>query len=122
VKVLLDACVWGGARDALQAAGHEAESVADWHSDPGDEAILSHAASEGQVLVTLDKDFGELAIVRGQPHRGIVRLVNFRAEDQGPACVTILTRYGARLAEGGIVTAEPGRVRVRPASGPASVW
>ena len=33
------------------------------------------AYEESRVLVTIDKDFGELAIVRGQAHSGIVRLV-----------------------------------------------
>jgi predicted nuclease of predicted toxin-antitoxin system len=27
--------------------------------------------------VTLDKDFGELAVVYGHPHAGIIRLVDF---------------------------------------------
>jgi len=36
------------------------------------------------VLVTLDKDFGELAIVKGALHAGIVRLVAIRARDRPP--------------------------------------
>ena len=31
--------------------------------------------ADGRVLVTLDKDFGELAILHGVAHAGIVRLV-----------------------------------------------
>ena len=68
MKVLLDSCVWGGARDALTMAGHDVESVADWPADPGDAEVLAHASRTRSVLVTLDKDFGELAIVRGHPH------------------------------------------------------
>ena len=63
----------------------------------------------------MDKDFGELAIVRGRPHRGIVRLVNLAARDQGLVCALVLERYGGELDRGAIVTVEPGRVRVRPA-------
>ena len=69
MKVLLDGCVWGGAREALAAAGHDVESTADWASDPGDADVLAHAHRNGQGLITLDKDFGEIAIVRRQPHR-----------------------------------------------------
>jgi predicted nuclease of predicted toxin-antitoxin system len=58
VKALLDVCVWGGARDVLLAAGHEVESAAGWPRDPGDPQILAHAHQNGQVLITLDKDFG----------------------------------------------------------------
>jgi len=112
VKVLLDGCVWGGARDALTAAGNEVESTADWPRDPGDAEVLAHAHRNGQVLITLDKDFGEIVIVRRQPHSGIVRLVTFRAEQQGPASIVALTRYREELVKGAIVTVEPCRVRV----------
>jgi len=64
--------------------------------------------------VTLDKDFGEMAIVREMPHSGIVRLVNFRAREQGAICLRVLNRYGKELQTGAIVTAEPGRARIRP--------
>ena len=112
MKVLLDGCVWGGARDALVAAGHEVECAADWPRDPGDPEILAHAYRNQQVLITLDKDFGEIAIVRRQPHSGIVRLVTLRAEQQGTAAVAALGRYEEELRKGAIVTVEPGRVRV----------
>jgi transposase InsO family protein len=46
----------------------------DWPTDPGDEEILARALAEARVLVTLDKDFGEMAIVREIPHAGILRL------------------------------------------------
>ena len=75
MKVLLDACVWGGVRKSLRDAGHDVTWAGEWSEDPGDEEILARAHRESRVLVTLDKDFGELAIVRDQEHSGIVRLV-----------------------------------------------
>jgi predicted nuclease of predicted toxin-antitoxin system len=65
------------------------------------------------VLVTLDKDFGELGVLRQAPHCGIVRLVNFRAADQGRACAQVLERHAEDLRRGALITAEPGRVRIR---------
>ena len=121
MKVLVDACVWGGAAVVLTAAGHEVEAVADWQRDPGDKEILTRAFDTSQVVVTLDKDFGELAVVRRLPHRGIVRLVGLSAERQGTAVVTVLAKYGAELSAGAIVTVEPGRVRVRPADSDSTV-
>ena len=113
MKVLLDACVWGGAtKDALDQ-GHDAVWAGDWEKDPGDEEILRLAHAEGRVVVTLDKDFGEIAIVRGVAHSGIVRLVEVRARDQGRVLSDILTRYENDLSSGAIITVEPGRVRVR---------
>jgi predicted nuclease of predicted toxin-antitoxin system len=64
--------------------------------------------------VTLDKDFGELAIVHGMPHCGILRLVNFSAKLQAAVCIHALNLYGKDLESGAIVTAEPGRLRIRP--------
>jgi predicted nuclease of predicted toxin-antitoxin system len=89
-----------------------------WDVDPGDEEILARAHAEGRVLVTLDKDFGELAVVRGRPHAGIVRLVNWSALQQASICLSVLARYGTELQIGAIVTADPSRVRVRPAIAP----
>jgi predicted nuclease of predicted toxin-antitoxin system len=66
LRVLLDTCVSGGARKPLSEAGHDVVWAADWPTDPGDEEILRRAHQETRVLVTLDKDIGELAIA-GNP-------------------------------------------------------
>jgi predicted nuclease of predicted toxin-antitoxin system len=113
VKLLLDTCVWGGAKSILQHAGHDVVWAGDWSSDPGDEQILKVAADEGRVLITLDKDFGELVIVKEHPHGGIVRLVDFAARDQAKVCLNLLEIYGDKFDAGAIVTAEPGRLRIR---------
>jgi len=114
VKLLLDNCVWNKSQNDLAAAGHDVVHAGEWPEDPGDEDLLRRAYSEDRVLVTLDKDFGELAVVRAQPHAGIIRLVEIPARRQGPVCAVVIERYGTVLARGAIVTVEPGRVRVRP--------
>lgn len=70
MKVLLDACVWGGAKKVLAEAGHDVIHAGDWSNDPGDDEILTRAHQEGRVLVTLDKDFGELIFLRRRGARG----------------------------------------------------
>src|SRR5437867_8782513 len=75
VKILLDACVSGGASGTLRAAGHDVVWAGDWDESASDEDIIARAAAEGRILVTLDKDFGELAVVQRVPHAGIIRLV-----------------------------------------------
>ncbi len=114
MKVLLDACVWGKVAIVLRQLGHDVICAGEWPADPGDAEILRRAHEDHRVLVTLDKDFGELAVVRRISHSGIVRLVGFSAREQGPVCVEILDRFGEELVVGAIVTAEPGRIRVRP--------
>ena len=114
MRALLDTCVWGGAKPVLQAAGHDVLWTGDLAEDPGDEEILAQAHQEQRVLITLDKDFGELAIRRGLPHCGIVRLVNISAREQAAVSHQILTQYGDELLRGAIVTVESARVRIRP--------
>jgi predicted nuclease of predicted toxin-antitoxin system len=70
MRLLLDTCVWGKVAGDLRDDGHEVDWVGDWPVDPGDEEILARAHSEGRILVTLDKDFGELIIVHRMPHSG----------------------------------------------------
>ena len=114
MKVLLDSCISSLAVPPLRQAGHDVIWCGDWPSDPGDEEILRRAASESRVLATIDKDFGELIIVQGIVRVGLIRLVGFRAAEQGPALAQLLSAYEAELAAGAILTAEPWRVRVRP--------
>ena len=109
----LDSCVWGKAAEQLREAGHDVVWIGDWPEDPGDDAILSFANAEDRILVTIDKDFGELAVLRGLPHHGIVRIVNFSARRHAEVCLAALTSHGTELTQGAIVTAEPGRLRVR---------
>ena len=116
MKLLLDTCVWGGAAAALAAAGHEVRWMGETPPDPGDAAVLRLAFDEGRVLITLDKDFGELAIVYGKPHCGIVRLVDIPARRQGAYCTTVLDRYADELSRGAILTVTSKLVRIRPAA------
>lgn len=115
MRLLLDGCVASGAADLLERAGHEVERVSEWEDDPGDDAILARAHAMRQVLVTLDKDFGELAILHQRQHCGIIRLVCLASSEQGPALVAALERHGDDIASGAIITVERSRVRVRPA-------
>jgi len=119
VKLLLDSCVWGGAASRLRAAGHDVVWAGDWPADPGDDEILARALAEGRVLITLDKDFGELAIVRDLPHAGILRLVAQSAQQQAEVTLRVIEAHGADLARGAIITAEASRFRLRLPGGDA---
>ena len=114
MKLLLDTCVWGGAVKTLEASGHNVVWAGQWSEDPGDEEILAIAHNEDRILVTLDKDFGEMAIVQRKSHSGIVRLVNLSATQQGIVCLRVIEKYGHELQSGAIVSVEPGRIRIRP--------
>jgi len=113
MRFLIDSCVWRPVVDQLRAAGHDVDAVHEWAGDPGDDAILECAAEERRVLVTLDKDFGELVFVMGAEHEGIVRLVDVRARDQGQALLDVVARYREELERRALVVVSPNRVRIR---------
>jgi predicted nuclease of predicted toxin-antitoxin system len=115
MKVLLDSCISSQAIEVLRHAGHDVIWAGDWAKDPGDEEILRRAVAESRVLATIDQDFGELIIVQGMIHIGMIRLIGFRARDQGPSLVRLLATYESDLIAAAMITAEPWRVRVRPA-------
>ena len=118
MKLLLDTCVWGGVKVYLDGLGHDVVWTGDETADPGDAEILARAYVEARVLVTLDKDFGEMAVHRGLNHHGILRLVGFRSGQQGAAAESALKAHGVDLEAGAIVTAEPGRLRIRKPTPP----
>lgn len=113
--LFLDSCIWGGAAPVLSDLGHDVIWSGSWTKDPGDIAILATAHSERRILVTLDKDFGELAILKGFPHSGIIRLTGFRAAQMATAIHHVAITYEQELIAGAIVTVDPERIRIRPA-------
>lgn len=115
MKLLIDSSTHGKLTDDLIAAGYDVSSVASiWPEDPGDTAILAKAFDQKRIVITRDKDFGELAVLCGQPHCGIIRLWDTPASQQFVVCNSVLKHYGTELSSGAIVTASPYRVRVRP--------
>ncbi len=51
----------------LRNAGLEIEAVAEFAPGAADLQVLTHAASGNQILLTFDRDFGELIYRRGAP-------------------------------------------------------
>ena len=104
----------GQAVEALRAAGHD---VAWIHTDaPGspDELVLARAAREGSVLLTFDKDFGELAWRTKLPSAcGVVlfRVPMPPPDRVGEALCSILTSRDDWPGRFSVI--EPGRVRMR---------
>lgn len=112
MRILLDTCIWAPALNDIRAAGHDVVWAGSWDRDPGDEEILNRAYADDRILVTLDKDFGELAILRNLRHRGIIRIVGYSVRQHALVCVSILRTHSTELQSGAIVTAQPGRLRI----------
>lgn len=114
MKFLLDVCTSSHSlRDALNQLGHDVMSVVEFDPRASDEDVLNLAHSEDRVLVTEDKDFGELVFVRRLTHPAIVRFVEMRVSDQVVAIQELIDHYSDDLTSGAIIVVTRGRVRVR---------
>lgn len=113
MRLLLDSCVWPPASADLRAAGHDVDHVGNWKGDPGDDEILQRSLKEDRVLVTLDKDFGELVFVLGAEHPGLIRLVNIPARQHAQVILRVLNTHADDLRARALIVAEAGRLRIR---------
>ncbi len=80
MKFLFDVGVGRVAEKWLYAVGHDVKSVRTLDPSMPDAEILAVAVSEGRIVVTMDRDFGELVYHSGKAHAGVLLL---RMEDAG---------------------------------------
>lgn len=114
MKFLLDVCASSRALEAfLVGRGDDVVSVVSLDPKASDEHIMNVALGEDRVLITEDKDFGELIFVRRLPHGPIVRLVELTVDEQVQAMGELLDQRASDLAGRVIVTVTRGRIRIR---------
>jgi predicted nuclease of predicted toxin-antitoxin system len=97
----------------LSDLGHDVVSAVNIDPHADDAVLLDLAVADERVLVTADKDFGELVFVWQLPHHGIVRFVEMSVRDQVAATRELLQSHQDDLAANSIIVVTPGRVRVR---------
>ena len=69
MKFLLDVCAASRRmQDELATQGHDVLSALERNPRAADEELMALAMEERRILVTEDKDFGELVFVRRLPH------------------------------------------------------
>jgi len=77
-----------------------------------DSDILILAVKENRILVTVDKDFGDLVFTKGYAHCGVIRL-----EDDIPkrkvAQMNLLIQKHAAFLVNNFVVVQSGKVRIR---------
>ena len=114
MKFLLDVCVSSRSLQAfLVGLGHDTLSALAIDPRASDEQLLAFALQDDRVLVTEDKDFGELVFVRKLPHGPIVRVVELTVNEQVRAVDELLEQHAAALVGGVVVTVTRGRIRIR---------
>ncbi len=118
MRFIVDESTGTAVVEYLRSVGHDVLAVAETTPQADDWDILAQAVSERRIVVTNDKDFGELVFRSRRAHHGVVLL---RLHDESPAnrvrvMKAVLEQYADRLA-GYFTVATEGGVRIRPARG-----
>jgi predicted nuclease of predicted toxin-antitoxin system len=98
---------------ALRAAGHTVVAVGEVLPRAEDEQVIDLATREGRILLTEDKDFGQLVYSDNRATGGVLFL-RFPAKARASlasSVVELVKRRGERL-RGRFVVVQPGRARV----------
>ena len=98
---------------ALRAAGHDVLSVLESMPTASDDIVADRAVSDGRILVTEDKDFGQILHARTNESPGVI-LLRYPGRTRttiGNDVVLLVTREGEQLLRCFSVV-EPGRVRI----------
>lgn len=74
MRVLVDECAGPLVGRWLRDQGHEVFSVFDEARGISDEEVLNKAVSENRILITVDKDFGEMIYRERREHCGVILL------------------------------------------------
>ncbi|MSQ15801.1 MAG: hypothetical protein EXR50_08065 [Dehalococcoidia bacterium] len=99
----------------LEELGHDVKVIArDYPRALSDQEILSIASAEQRVLITNDRDFGELIFRQRLPHSGVIYLRLGRSatpEDKIARLELLFSTHQVRLDQFIVIT--PNRVRIR---------
>jgi predicted nuclease of predicted toxin-antitoxin system len=114
MRFLVDESAGSAVAAVLANGGHDVLEVAQVMPQADDAAILAQAVQDARIVVTNDKDFGELIFRSGRPHAGVVLL---RLRDEGVAnraraMQAVLHRCGTILPNQFIVATER-HIRIR---------
>jgi predicted nuclease of predicted toxin-antitoxin system len=112
VRLLIDENVSPIVGDALRAAGHDVVAAAVVCPGAPDDDVVALAIAEGRILVSEDKDFGNLAVRQGlrPPGLVLVRLPGCLPAEKATRLRDVLK---GETADDCILVVEPRRTRRR---------
>lgn len=115
MRWLADECVEAGLVAHLRAAGHDVVYAAETAAGATDAEIVERAMVEARLLLTTDKDFGDLIFRKSQEVPGVVllRLTPDNHAFRKERLLNAVERFGERLF-GRYTVVESGRLRSRP--------
>ncbi|MCW3074144.1 MAG: hypothetical protein JWP69_1213 [Flaviaesturariibacter sp.] len=88
--------------------------IAEAAQGSNDDFILELAQKENRLLITLDKDFGELVFRLNKAHAGVIlcRMQGLTNEDKAALVVTTIDKYHIELLQSFTVI-QPKNIRIR---------
>jgi predicted nuclease of predicted toxin-antitoxin system len=118
VRWIADECVSARLVKLLREGGHDVAYVAEMAASAADTEIISLARRENRLLLTDDKDFGELVVRRRWPVPGLVlmRVASEQPETRWKRLKAAIAHFNEGLY-GRYVVIEEGRFRFRPLRG-----
>ena len=98
---------------ALRAAGHDVKAVAEVASGAMDDVVLELASRERRVLLTEDKDFGQLVFAAGTSTYGVI-FFRYPATARSllPQVILDLVNTQQERLLGAFVVVQPSRIRI----------
>lgn len=99
MRFVVDECTGPAVAKWLKAGGHYVFSVFDNAKGIPDEEVLAIALAEERILITNDKDFGEMIFPERLDHRGVIflRLADERSVGKITVLKQVLDNYSDRL-------------------------
>jgi len=114
VKFLLDESADFGLAGFLRELGHDVTTIIEDHPRAlADSEVLALASQEQRILITNDRDFGELVFRRRLPHTGVIllRLQNEALSVKQEKLSLTLERYADQLTHFVVITDRAVRIR-----------
>lgn len=118
MKFLVDECCDLSMVTRLRENGHDVVFIPETTPGITDDEVLDRALLENRVIITEDKDFGDLIYRLGKPAFGVV-LLRFHPLDQDNKIETMCRfadLYSSRLKDN-LIVIRSGSVRVKPLRG-----
>jgi predicted nuclease of predicted toxin-antitoxin system len=108
MKFLVDECVGHGVNAWLKNQGYDSVSILEFSPGIPDEAVLHKALLEGRILITMDKDFGDIIFRSNKDHCGIIllRLSDWQPKNKIAILESLLANYTNELENNFFVATE----------------
>jgi len=114
LKVIVDVGVGAAVEEVLRELGHDVFAVRNLDPRMDDREIVARAADEGRLVVTMDKDFGELVFREDARHAGVLLLrLEGATGDEKASVIRYVFEEHADLLSDHFSVYQSGRLRVR---------